>query len=61
MSTKTQGTDLLAFWQQRTSRELTEDDAREIMETLYELYAILHDWYVEDLRELQSSTEGEVS
>ena len=38
------------FWSKRAGRELTLEDAREIMENLYEFVQILMDWKREDDR-----------
>lgn len=52
----------LAFWQERTSRKLTEEDAREIMETLHEFICILREWHCRGSRAHQRpSQEREVS
>ena len=40
--------DTLQFWQKRTSRTLTEEDAREISENLFNFVQILLDWHRED-------------
>ena len=40
--------DTLQFWQKRTSRTLTEEDAREISENLYSFVQILLDWYYDE-------------
>ncbi len=49
----------LAFWQSRTLLVLTDEDASEIMETLYALYLILYQWHIEDYAVLlQASSDG---
>ena len=39
------------FWSNRSGRDLTSEDAREIMETLYEFVQILMDWKLQEDRE----------
>lgn len=52
----------LQFWQKRTSRVLTEEDAREISENLYNFVRILLDWHLADQDNIhQSSIEKGVS
>ena len=50
------------FWSKRSDRELTQEDAREIMDTLYEFFTILMDWKREDDRKAtqvqDQGTEG---
>lgn len=48
MSTSEFTTETLEFWQARTCRALSEEDAREISETLFEFYCILHEWHLQD-------------
>lgn len=37
------------FWQKRTDRVLTEEDAREINANVYDLFSLLDLWYREDI------------
>jgi|GEM_PF-3488138 len=38
----------IELWQSRVNKEITEEDAREISETLYEFIKLLLSWYEED-------------
>lgn len=41
----------LAIWQPRSEKPLTEDDARRITTTLYELVTLLRTWYQRESNE----------
>ena len=45
------------FWQKRTSRELTEEDIREIDSNLVGYFEILLEWHEQDLHEQSNSHE----
>ena len=45
------------FWQKRTSRELTEEDIREIDSNLVGYFEILLEWHEQDLQDQSSSHE----
>jgi sulfur relay (sulfurtransferase) DsrC/TusE family protein len=50
----------MQFWQERTSKHLTEEDAREISENLFNFVRILLDWYHADQEKshLSSNEKG---
>lgn len=37
------------FWQKRTDRVLSEEDAREINANVYDLFSLLDHWYRDDI------------
>ena len=47
--------DCRQFWSNRYGRDLTVEDAREIMETLYEFVQILMDWKQQEHEEAKEA------
>lgn len=37
------------FWQKRTDRVLSDEDAREINANVYDLFSLLERWYMDDI------------
>ena len=59
-STETLITDTLAFWQPRVQRELTGEDARQIVENLTGFFGVLERWQQQHkaaVRGLPTNTE----
>ncbi len=45
-------------WQPRTARQLTDDDAREIIENMVGFFRLLHEWRGEDLKDVDDPTRN---
>ncbi len=48
------------FWSNKYGRELSPEDAREIMETLYEFVQILVDWKRQDDKDASEAQEKQI-
>ncbi len=49
------------FWQQRTDEEVTDEDARQIIENVTGFFWLLREWEIADRENAQSSPEQETS
>lgn len=50
----------LEFWQARTSRKLTKEDARQMTESIVKYFQTLHRWYLAEQRSsFQNQTQFE--
>ncbi len=49
------------FWQQRTDEEVTDEDARQMIENVTGFFSLLREWEIADRENAQSSPEQETS